>query len=149
MVFSVFDCTNCCFHYRNCCWISFKNQFNILKNLGFHPVLFRTRMTKNTSPFWDLYFFIQADRLGISSRFSVYIINSQSELYLITPLGVHKKLSAWWYTTVTPLMICNSLRNWWYTMLRIDSSPLLCYNTKRRWWYDYDSIYNICNVIHC
>ena len=36
-------------------------------------------------------FFIQADRLGISPRFSVYIINSQSELYLITPLGVHKK----------------------------------------------------------
>ena len=39
-------------------------------------------------------FFIQADRLGISPRFSVYIINSQSELHLITPLGVHKKLSA-------------------------------------------------------
>ena len=35
-------------------------------------------------------FFIQADRLGISSRFSVY---------LITPLGVHKKSVG--------LMICN------------------------------------------
>ena len=28
---------------------------------------------KNPSPFWDLDFFIQADRLGISPRVSVYI----------------------------------------------------------------------------
>jgi len=35
-------------------------------------------------------FFIQADRLGISSRVSVYIINSGLPLlYLITPFGVH------------------------------------------------------------
>ena len=40
-------------------------------------------------------FFIQADRLGISSRNSVYIIKcDKSHLYLITPLGVHKKPSA-------------------------------------------------------
>ena len=40
-------------------------------------------------------FFIQADRLGISSCNSVYIIKcDKSHLYLITPLGVHKKPSA-------------------------------------------------------
>ena len=37
-----------------------------------------------------LNFFIQADRLGISSRFSVYIIKcDKSHLYLIIPLGVY------------------------------------------------------------
>ncbi|MDO4607572.1 MAG: hypothetical protein Q4B40_00075 [Clostridia bacterium] len=38
-------------------------------------------------------FFIQADRLGISSRVSVYIIAAIAA-YIITPLGVYKKLSA-------------------------------------------------------
>ena len=44
--------------------------------------------------------FIQADRLGISSRGSVNITKRQSRLYLITPLGVH--------TFSVGLMICHS-----------------------------------------
>ena len=31
MVFSVFDCTNCCFLWGNCYWISVKNEFNIFE----------------------------------------------------------------------------------------------------------------------
>ncbi len=55
-----------------------------------------------------LNFFIQADRLGISSRFSVYIIKcDKSHLYLITPLGVHFcRLDD--IQLLTKLMICNS-----------------------------------------
>ena len=40
-------------------------------------------------------FFIQADRLGISSRFSVYIINTALPCCISSHLGVYiKKLSA-------------------------------------------------------
>ena len=51
--------------------------------------------------FFGTRFFIHADRLGISSRFSVYIINSLCGLYLITHLGVYQK--------TVGLMIYNTL----------------------------------------
>ena len=55
-----------------------------------------------------LNFFIQSDRLGISSRFSVFITKcDKSHLYLITPLGVYLcRLDD--IQLLAKLMVCNS-----------------------------------------
>ena len=53
-------------------------------------------------------FFIQAAKLGISSRISVYIINGgEPPLYLITPQGVYKNCRLDDMQNFV-LMICNS-----------------------------------------
>ena len=63
-------------------------------------------------------FFIQADRLGISSRFSVYIIaafmrriSSHHRCAYLYRLDEIQWLCHWWYAKLT---------FWWYTRLRLD-----------------------------
>ena len=70
------------------------------------PVRVRPPAPKNSRSS-EREFFIQADRLGISSRFSVYIIKcGEPHLYLITP-QVCISVGLMIYKTKV-LMICNS-----------------------------------------
>ncbi len=56
-------------------------------------------------------FFIQADRLGISSRVSVYIINTALPIVSHHTVGVYQKYFRNDDIQNYVLMICNSLRN--------------------------------------
>ena len=92
-------------------------------------------------------FFIQADRLGISSRVSVHIIkvgntapciSSHLQVCISVGLMICNALH-WWYTTSCEVDDMQFLRNWWYTRLHLDFKInftvaiilLWCYNILR------------------